>query len=255
MATPDEKVYSTPVTDTMLNHVSIRKYNGDPIPNGMLNTILEAARRSPTSSNMQAYTFVVVRNQETKDKLAVLAGNQKHINTCDVFIAICADVHRLEFACDMHDTSLHKNLENFLVSSVDAAIAGMSLATAAESFGLGTVMIGGMRNHPKDVAEVLNFPDGVYCVYGLCIGVPDADKIPPQKPRLPKNLVIHHETYNHSDPTDDITAHDTELAEHYRKLGRNLNDAAWSGVMADKFSKPKRQAMRQTLEDMGFNFD
>lgn len=253
--TTKTNTYTTPVTEALKNHVSIRKYNGQRIPDEMLTEILNAARRSPTSSNMQAYTFVVVRNQETKEQIAEHVTNQEHIRTCDVFVAICADVHRLEIAAEMHGEKLHKNLENFLVSSVDAAIAGMSLATAAESFGLGTVMIGGMRNNPAKAAEILNFPQGVYVVYGLCIGFPDEEDIPSQKPRLPEDLIIHYEGYDNSDPTEQLKEHDSELAEHYRAQGRNLNDAAWTGVMASKFGKPKRENMKQTLEDMGFVID
>ncbi|MEM9955662.1 MAG: NADPH-dependent oxidoreductase [Chloroflexota bacterium] len=255
MSAPDQTIYSTPVTEILNNRVSIRQYNGERIPDEMLRAILNASRRTPTSSNMQAYSFVVVRNPETKKKLAESAGNQKHIETCDVFLAICADVHRLEIACEMHGTHLHKNLENFLVASVDAAIAGQSVATVAESFGLGHVMIGGMRNRPKYNAEVLGLPDGVYVVYGMCLGFFDEEQRPPQKPRLPESVMIHYEQYDTSDPTEQLQAHDQELAEHYESLGRNLSKAAWTGVMADKFSQAKRPDMRETLESMGFRFD
>ncbi|MGJ3238673.1 MAG: NADPH-dependent oxidoreductase [Anaerolineae bacterium] len=255
MTAPENTTYSTPVTETLQNHVTIRHFNGTPIPDGMLREILKAARRSPTSSNMQAYSFVVVRDPETKKILAESAGNQKHIETCDVFIAICADVHRLEQACMMHGTTLGKNLESFLVASVDAAIAGMSIATAAESFGLGHVMIGAMRNHPQANAETLGLPQGVYVVYGMCLGFPDAENIPSQKPRLPEELVIHYERYDTSDPTGQLRAHDGELADHYNALGRNLSEDAWTGVIADKFSTPRRPELRQQLEAMGFNLD
>lgn len=254
MTTQNKTTYSTPITETLKNHVSIRKYNGERIPDEMLREILNAARRSPTSSNMQAYSFVVVRNPETKQKLAASAGNQKHIETCDVFIAICADTSRLEKACEMHGAKLARNLENFLVSSVDAALAGMSVAIAAESFGLGHVMIGGMRNRPQYNAEVLGLPNGVYVVFGMCLGFPDEANIPPQKPRLPEELVIHYEQYDTSDPTEKLQQHDRELAEHYESLGRNLHKAAWTGVMADKFSSPKRPDLRATLENMGYKF-
>lgn len=254
MTAPDT-TYSSPVTELLKNRVTIRKYNGETIPDEMLREILNSARRSPTSSNMQAYSFVVVRNQETKKILAESAGNQKHIETCDVFVAICADISRLETACEMHGTQLGKNLENFLVASVDAALAGMSVATAAESFGLGHVMIGGMRNRPKFNAETLGLPDGVYVVYGMCLGFPDAENIPPQKPRLPEDLIIHYEQYDKTEQAEKLAGHDAELGAHYESLGRNLNTAAWTGVMSDKFSTPRRPDMRETLESMGFKFD
>ncbi len=247
--------YSNAVTETLNNRVSVRFYEDKPIPDEMLRTILNSARRSPTSSNMQAYSFVVVRSPEIKQKLYPLSGNQQHILTCDTFVAICADIHRLDVAAQLHGASLARNLENTMVATVDAAIAGMTLQTVAESFGLGSVMIGAMRNQPREVVEVLGLPEGVFVVYGMCIGWPDESKVPPQKPRLPEELVIHYEQYDSSDPTEKLRQHDAELAEHYRSLGRNLNDAAWTGVIADKFSTPRREHLRDELEAMGFKFD
>lgn len=246
--------YSTATSETLSKRVSIRKYRDEAIPDAMLHTILNAARRSPTSSNMQAYSLIVIRNPETKAKLAASAGNQEWIRTCDVFLAICADIHRLEQACLMHGATLGKNLELSLLATVDASLVGMSIATVAESFGLGHVMIGGMRNRPQYNADLLGCPSGVFVVYGMCLGFPDQTKIPAQKPRLPESVVIHHEQYQAVD-REALQDHDEALAKHYEKQGRNLNKAAWTGVMADKFGQYKRPELRQTLEAMGFKFD
>lgn len=246
---------TNPAIETLNQHVSIRHYTDDPIDDALLNTILNAARRSPTSSNMQAYTFIVVRDPATKATLAELTGNQRHVAECPVFIACCADINRLERACTLHDTTLARNTENLLVATVDASIAGMSLMTAAESVGLGGVMIGGIRNHPDEVAELLGLPDGVYVVYGMCLGWPATDKIPPQKPRMPESLIIHHERYDTTDPAEKLREYDATLAAHYRSEGRTTPDAAWTRIIADKFSTPRRPHLRTILEKLGFRFD
>jgi nitroreductase len=248
------KTLSTPITELQQQHVTIRAFTDQPVSDELVQTLLNAGRRSPTSSNFQTYSIMVVRNPETKKQLAVLAGNQKHVETCPVFFAFCADIRRLEIACAMHGRPLLKSLETTLVSSIDAALVGMSVQTAAESFGLGAVMIGGMRNHPRQVAELLGFPSGVYVVFGMCIGWPDATRIPPQKPRLPTELVIHYEQYNTSDPYDLLEQYDRDLAAHYSSQNRNLNEAAWTGVIADRLSKPRRPNLRPELEAMGFVF-
>ena len=243
----------TAVTETLNQHVSVRSFNGNPVSDEMLSAILNAARRSPTSSNMQTYSIIVVRDPETRKKLAVLAGNQKHIEQCDVFVGFLADVHRLEIASQMHGQSIAKSLETTLVSTVDAALVGMSVQTAAESFGLGAVMIGGMRNHPQDVADLLGFPSGVYMVYGMSIGWPADDAIPANlKPRLPESLIIHHEHYNKEDPKPLIESYDEDLAEYYGQQNRNQHTSAWSGPIAKRLVNPSRPHLRKTLEAMGF---
>lgn len=245
---------SEPVLDTLNKHVSIRRYTDEPIRESVLLAVLNAARRSPTSSNVQAYSFVVVRNPETKKQLAVLAGHQKHVEQCPVFVAVCADITRLRRAAEMHGTTLARNTENTLVAVVDAALAGMSLATAAESLGMGTVMIGGMRNHPAEVAALLGLPEGVFVVFGMCLGYYEAAERPAQKPRLPEALMIHYERYQTADTTRQLMAHDAELAAHYRSEGRETPDAAWTQVIAEKFSRPQRPHLRDILEKLGFSF-
>ena len=243
----------TAVTETLNQHVSVRSFIDKPVSDEMLSAILNAARRSPTSSNMQTYSIIVVRNPETRKKLAVLAGNQKHIEQCDVFVGFLADVHRLEIASNMHGQTLAKSLETTLVSTVDAALVGMSVQTAAESFGLGAVMIGGMRNHPQDVADLLGFPAGVYMVFGMSIGWPAADAIPANlKPRLPESLIIHHEQYNKEDAKPLIESYDEELAAYYGQQNRNQHTSAWSGPIAKRLVNPSRPHLRKTLEGMGF---
>ena len=241
--------------ETLEQRVSIRRYSAEPIADELLLQLLETARRAPTSSNTQTYSLVVVRDPARKAELAKLAGNQRHVAECPIFVACCADITRLESACALHESTLAQNLENSLVAIVDAALVGMALSLAAESVGLGTVMIGGMRNQPDQVAQVLGLPRGVFVVYGLCLGWPEKALIPPQKPRLPIDLIIHWEQYDASDPAPTLQAHDAELAAHYRGEGRNSPDDAWTGVIAEKCSQFQRPHLRATLEALGYHVD
>lgn len=248
--------YETTVTLTLNQHASVRSFIDKPVPDAMLRAILNAARRSPTSSNMQTYSVVVVRSPETRKKLAVLAGNQRHIEQCDVFLGFLADLHRLGFASQMHSQPLTKSLETTLVSTVDATLVGMSVQTAAESFGLGAVMVGGMRNQPQAVADLLGFPPGVYMVYGMSVGWPAPEAVSSTlKPRLPEDLVIHYEQYDQADPRPLIRQYDRKLAAYYDRQAESQDPAAWSGPIARRLSKPSRPHLRQTLEGMGFKFD
>lgn len=238
--------------DTLNQRVSIRDYNERPLDDETLLTLLNAARRTATSSNTQTYSFVVVRNPDTKRKLAHLAGDQKHIIDCPVFVAVCADITRIGQAAAAQGGGLAANLEVSMISIIDAALAGQSLSLAAESIGLGTVMIGGIRNHPQEAADLLGLPDGVFIVYGLCMGW--YDEKPPQKPRFAPDTIIHHEHYRPASAAD-LTAYDQTLAQHYRDQGRTSPDEAWSGVIGKRFQNFQRSFLRAVLERRGFRFD
>ncbi len=244
---------SSPTLEVLNSHVTIRSFTHEPIANEMVDQIIKSSRRAPTSSNMQAYSIIIVKDPEVKQQLAVLAGGQKYVASCPVFLAFCADLHRLEVACEMHALTMTNNLETFLISTIDASLVGMTAMTAAESLGLGVVMIGAMRNHPESVAKLLGLPRGVYVTFGMCLGWPENEKIPPQKPRLPEALVVHKEKYDQSNLPDQITQYDIDLARHYASLNKNLQEAAWSGPISRNLNGPMRSANLGILKKMGFD--
>jgi hypothetical protein len=93
-------------------------------------------------------------------------------------------------------------------------------------------------------------------VFGMSIGWPTADAVPATlKPRLPEELIIHHEQYSQNDPRPLINAYNADLADYYGQQGRNQHSAAWSGPIAKQLNTPRRPDLRQTLEEMGFRFD
>ncbi|MEK9753530.1 MAG: nitroreductase family protein [Rhodospirillaceae bacterium] len=240
------------VLDVLARRASVRDYLTDDVPEALLEQILAAARRAPTSSNLQAYSFVVVRDQAAREKLAVLAGNQKHISTAPVFVAVCADLRRLGRVAEHAGGSLAKDhLEITLVACIDAALVGMCASLAADSLCLGTVMIGGMRNDPDGVAAVLGLPAGVFVAFGLCVGWPKSR--PEPKPRLPAGLVVHRERYADGDLDAGLADYENVMAAHHRAVGRDP-DQPWAERVAKQFAKPNRERLKQILEGRGFGF-
>lgn len=244
------------VLDVLTSHVSVRSFTDEPVSDDMLMAVLNAARRAPTSSNWQTYSIIVVRDQASKDRLAELAGGQRHIAQSQAFVAFAADLHRLNRAAALHGQTPATGLEHTLTPIVDAAIVGEAAQVAAESFGLGAVMVGGMRRNATEVAEVLGLPEQVFVVYGMSIGWPNGDpRSVGLKPRLPQRLVIHRERYSDEGIDDAIAEHDAELAAFYEARGRNLDASAWSGPIAARASTLRFASLREELEAMGFGFD
>jgi FMN reductase (NADPH) len=240
------------VLDTQLKHVSVRSFLDREVSDDMLQQIIDGARRAPTSSNMQAYSIIVVRDENTRLRLSELTGHQKHVAQAPVFLAFCADLNRLGVATALNNQVLQSSLETFVISTVDAALVGMNAMTAAESLGLGGVMIGAVRNHPKEVGDLLALPTGVYVVFGMAIGWPDTEQFPTQKPRLPENLVVHSERYDASGFEAGIQEYDAQLSEYYGRKDKGQSGASWSGPLARGLSKTLRPELLRTLEEMGF---
>lgn len=242
--------------DVLNSHVSVRSFTDQPVSDEMLRAVLNAARRAPTSSNWQTYSIIVVRDPAKKQQLAELAGGQRHIAESQAFVAFAADLHRLKLAAELHGEVPAKGLEHTLTPIVDAAIVGEAAQVAAESFGLGAVMVGGMRRNATAVAEVLGLPPEVFVVYGMSIGWPEGDpRAVGLKPRLPEELVIHHDEYSDDGVAEAVRRHDEELAAFYEARGRNLDASAWSGPIARGSRNLRFATLRQELEELGFSFD
>ena len=232
---------------------SIRKFTNDPVPEATVEAVLEAAFRAPTSSNIQSYSVVVVRDQKAKDELAVATGNQRHVAETPVFLGFCADLTRIAHALEINGHSIDdNNLETCLVSSLDAALVGMSAELAAGSLGLQGVMIGGVRNDPVEVARILGLAHRVYCVFGMCLGWPA--EAPRQKPRMRTADMIHYERYDAARTKAGLADYDRVLGDHYQATGRPTTADSWTHDMDKKFHPWLRDGLRQALRKLGFEF-
>ncbi|WP_461535000.1 NADPH-dependent oxidoreductase [Spongorhabdus nitratireducens] len=240
------------VIQLLQNRASVRDFEDKPVNPEILQTILDAARQAPTASNVQAYSLVVVQQQDTRNMLAELSGGQAHIAKAPVFIAVCADLYRLEQLLAASGEHLQSGLCDLeLTSVIDASLVGMSASLAANSLGLGSVMIGGIRNHPVQAAELLNLPDKVFCAFGLCLGWPI--QTPPAKPRLPQEAVVFNERYQQEFPTAAVQQYDTMLAEHHQYSGFAAEEQ-WSKRMVKQLSQPRRKDLNEQLKQLGFLF-
>ena len=79
---------------TMLDHRSVRGYKPDPVPPGTLETLIAAAQSAATSSNMQWTSVIAITDPAKKKVLAEIAGNQKHIEQCPLYLCWVADMTR-----------------------------------------------------------------------------------------------------------------------------------------------------------------
>lgn len=181
----------------LLDHRSVRAYKADPLPDALLPTLIAAAQSASSSSNLQLWSVVAVTDPAKRARLAELAGGQKHIVQAPLILVWVADLSRAHaIAADAGEPAEgYAFLESFLVAAIDAALAAQNAAVAAESLGLGTVYIGGLRNKPEEVAATVGLPANSAAVFGLVVGWPDEAQPAMIKPRLPQAAVLHREAY------------------------------------------------------------
>jgi len=236
------------------SHRSIRKYTAQPIPKETLEDILTSAQWAPSSHNVQAYSMIVVDDQKKKKILSEVAGFQKYIEECPIFIVFCADFYRLSLACEKWDSSFEVNeAENILVAAVDTALAAENALIAARSFGLGGVMIGGIRNNPEMVKQLLGLPAYTIPMMGLCLGFPDQN--PWQKPRTPKQAVVHYNQYQSKEEIErELQIYEEVSSDYYKRRTNGVRTEGWTKQMASYLSRPRRPHIRDFIKKQGFDF-
>ena len=234
------------------NHRSIRKYLDKPIDDSILHELLVAAQWAPSSHNVQAYSIIVVKNQDTKNTLSEYCGSQEWVRTCPVFLVFCADLYRLKTACEMNESHYALDgVENLIVGAVDAALSAENVYISAKSYGLGGVMIGGIRNNSQKVVELLKLPEYVIPIVGMCLGYPSQE--PWQKPRLPQYTVVHDEEYNTEIIREGLEEYDKIISDYYFRRTNGQKDKGWTELMADYLSNERRLDLKEFIINQGIN--
>lgn len=169
---------------------SVRQYRDTPVPDEVLNRVLEAARWAPSWANTQCTRYVIVKDPETKARLAdcLNRGNPatEAIRQAPVVIVACAELGKSGYykgsaATDRGDWFMF-----------DVGIAMQNLVLAAQALGLGTVHVG-LIPDSKKVDEILGLPDGVVSVEMTPLGYPSAGSKAP--PRRELSEIVFYEKY------------------------------------------------------------
>jgi len=158
---------------------SVRAYKAIEVEEEKLKKILEAARLSPSASNRQEWKFIVVRNKETKKKLARAAFGQSFIGEAPVVLVACGTESKAIMACGQP------------AYTVDVSIACAFMILQACDLGLGTCWIGAFKE--DEVKKLLKIPDSVRVVAMLPLGYPDEG--PSQRSRKGLDQIICFEKF------------------------------------------------------------
>jgi len=232
-------------------HRSIRKFTDQPVDQSIVEELVRCGQAAATSSNVQAVTAIQVHDQAKREQLAEFAGGQPYVASAGAFLVYCADLNRPKTACERQQGEFSPGMtEHFIIATVDVALAAQNTVIAAESLGLGICYIGGLRNKPAEVSALLELPDHVYPVFGLCLGHPAQD--PEVKPRMPLEAVLMHDSYSDTAFDKNINSYDDTVRTYYKTRTGGNKDSTWSQEMKALVGKESRPHMRGFLNERKF---
>jgi nitroreductase len=168
---------------------SIRRYRLDPVPQVMIEQLLEAGRWAPSANNLQPWRFIVVQDASIRDQIAqcthYLGYPRVHLNESPVVIVLCG-VER--------DRVYHEFLNG------DVAMAALQMMLQAKTLGLGTCWVGGLNR--EAVAGLLRIPDPLEVVCLMTVGFPAAEPGPTS--RRPLDEILHYDLYGSGDDNEKV---------------------------------------------------
>ena len=160
------------ILEAIEKRYSVRHYKDQPVEEGKLAEVLEAARLAPSGSNLQPWKLVVVRDRATIRSMVHAIGGQQFVEQAPVLVVAC------------------KNGEGYNIGHrydgavVDITIALDHVTLQTASMGLGTCWLGNYDGN--EVRALLGIPSENPVVAILALGYPDESHL--RRPGVRKTL-------------------------------------------------------------------
>jgi FMN reductase (NADPH) len=168
-----------PVTETMLNRKSIRRYKSDMPSDEIIQAVVRAGQQAPFAS--QLYSVLMARKKRQPFGAPLL-------------FTICVDVHKMALIMERRNWKMVTNdLMLLLFGIQDATLMAENMVIAAESFGMGSCFLGAAPSMADKIAKQYKLPKRVFPLVQLVMGYPAEN--PPPRPRYPLDFTLFEDTY------------------------------------------------------------
>jgi nitroreductase len=205
-----------------------RRYSERAVPDALVRLLLAAAFSASSKSDFQQASALWLKDRDRRERLAALFPDMPWIGAAPVFVVFLGDARRLDRLGELRGKKQDNGaLEGFFNATVDAALALQTCILAAETLGLGTCPISVLRNRIGEVAEILELPDRVFPVAGLCLGYPAAQGFISM--RLPLEASVHIDRYDDSGLSPAVDGYDRRRDARHSIKDRQ-RDTDWFGV-------------------------
>jgi nitroreductase len=167
------------MTDTMTvihSRKSVRNFTGQTVSKDLLNKIVRAGMAAPSAVNRQPWSFIVVTDRKTLDKLNEGLPYAKMLGKAGAAIIVCA----------IPEKAYEGSKE---MAIIDSTLASENILLAVEASGLGAVWTAAYPYEDRmDVARnVLGIPGNVIPLNVIPIGQPAGTEKPKNKYK-PENI-------------------------------------------------------------------
>ena len=257
--TVDENLAGLDELDRLAGRRVHRRYTDKAVDAELLRLLCACALSAPSKSDLQQADIVIV-NKTDQNTIADLIPDQPFIRSAPAFLVFLANGRRLPEISKMRGKPFpNDHLDQFFNAAVDAGIVLASFIRAADAVGLGTCPISVIRDHSAKVSKMLELPQRVIPVAGMCVGWPS------EKGHLSARLglatTVHEGKYDEGDLAPRIDEYDRRRAAIHPYKPRDparwgdVPFYGWSEDKARQYGVPQRADFGAFVRGKGFKLD
>src|SRR3954471_3695888 len=215
-----------------------RRYSDRPVPDSLVRLLLAASFSASSKSDFQQASVLWLKDLDRRDRLASLFPDMPWIGAAPVFLVFLGDARRLDRLGVLRGKKRDNGaFEGFFNATVDAALAMQTCILAAETVGLGTCPISVLRNRIAEIAAILELPDKVFPVAGLCLGYPAQPGFISM--RLPPETTVHIDRYDDSGLEESVDGYDRRRDARHSIKDRQRDPARFGAAEFYGWSEDK----------------
>ncbi|MEM5766417.1 MAG: nitroreductase family protein [Candidatus Aenigmatarchaeota archaeon] len=171
------------IFDAIVNKKVVIKFKKEPVDDKLIGVILHMANQANSAGNMQEWNFIVVRDEEKKNKLYKASLEHRLIKEAPVLIVVCADLEKASLRFQKKGEALY--------SIQDTAAATMLMLVTANALNLAAEWI---RSFDEEmVKDILNLPNNLRPVAIVAVGYAEEEE--EKKERIPFDNLTYYNVY------------------------------------------------------------
>ena len=236
----------------MATYASHREWSPQPVPPEWVRMLAACALCAPSKSFLQQCDIVHVSDVTRRAHIHALLPTLPWVADAPVLLVFCGDGQRLKRLFDRRNLDCpNDHLDAFFNATVDAALVLMSFIHAAGALGLVGCPISLVRNMPFELAQILELPDRVFPVAGLCLGHPQ--RTCDVNPRLSLDATFRVDRFGTA--RDDAAVDDFDRRYLSAKFtsGAASSPKSWSEERVIQYSVPQRIDWGQFVRSKKFD--
>ncbi len=245
----------------LLEHRSHRRFAARAVGDDLLQLLFACAMSAPSKSDLQQADIIHVRDPVLRERIAALLPDNPWVAAAPVLLVFCGNNRRTRQVAQWRGkTFANDHLDAFMNAAVDAGIVLMNFITAVEVAGLGCCPISSIRNHAQTVSDLLELPEWVFPLAGMCVGYPESEGV--ITPRLPLDVTIHTDRFSEAGVESKVDAYDRRrhaLVPYAKQRGiGRFGEASfygWSEDKARQYARPQRAGFGEFIRRKRFGLD